>query len=79
MSKKAHNLVLGDDLQGTQETNEKNNCRDDKGYFNTYSHFGIHHEMLTVMVRILQPRVIIVFIRNFTEIQLLFVSGQSSN
>lgn len=50
MKEKAQKLILGDDLDG----NEKNtlvsahNPNVDEGYFNTYSHFAIHHEMLTV-------------------------------
>ncbi|KMQ92808.1 protein arginine n-methyltransferase 3-like protein [Lasius niger] len=53
MKEKAQKLILGDDLDG----NEKNtlvsahNPNVDEGYFNTYSHFAIHHEMLTDKVR----------------------------
>lgn len=47
MKEKEQKLILGDDLYGK----EKNNAHDrsiNEGYFNTYSHFAIHHEMLTV-------------------------------
>lgn len=51
MKEKAQRLVLDDDI--TKISNKrcvKNKSLDcDEGYFNTYSHFAIHHEMLTVI------------------------------
>lgn len=53
MKQKAQRLVLDD--EPTKISNErcvKNKSLDcDEGYFNTYSHFAIHHEMLTDKVR----------------------------
>ncbi|GAB1863393.1 Protein arginine N-methyltransferase 1 isoform X1 [Camponotus japonicus] len=53
MKEKAHKLILGDDLDGKEKSIPVNaiNPNIDKGYFNTYSHFAIHHEMLTDKVR----------------------------
>lgn len=49
MTEKAQKLILGDDLDGKENTIvNANNSNADEGYFNTYSHFAIHHEMLTV-------------------------------
>ncbi|XP_031783432.1 protein arginine N-methyltransferase 1 isoform X1 [Nasonia vitripennis] len=49
MTKKAQKLVLDeDDALKPKERCVKNNTND-QGYFNTYSHFAIHHEMLTVI------------------------------
>lgn len=50
MKEKAHKLILGDDFDGKEKSIPVNaiNPNIDKGYFNTYSHFAIHHEMLTV-------------------------------
>ncbi|KAL7293838.1 hypothetical protein TKK_0012895 [Trichogramma kaykai] len=53
MSKKVQKLVFDEE----EVTNHKNRCvksvetKSDQGYFNTYSHFAIHHEMLTDKVR----------------------------
>ncbi|XP_046486951.1 protein arginine N-methyltransferase 3 [Neodiprion pinetum] len=53
MKEKAQRLVLDDDLtKPTSEMCVKNKSLEcDEGYFNTYSHFAIHHEMLTDKVR----------------------------
>jgi len=49
MKENAKQFILGDDLNGEEETSiNANNSNADEGYFNTYSHFAIHHEMLTV-------------------------------
>lgn len=55
MSEKAQKLVLDSDLDGnsTLKSSGNSNCNVDKGYFNTYNHFAIHHEMLTVSIWIL--------------------------
>ena len=51
MTKKAQKLVFDED----EITKPKDRCvknvgaKSDQGYFNTYSHFAIHHEMLTVI------------------------------
>ncbi|EFN61791.1 Protein arginine N-methyltransferase 3 [Camponotus floridanus] len=47
MKEKAHKLILEDDLDGKEKSIPVNaiNPNIDKGYFNTYSHFAIHHEM----------------------------------
>ena len=51
MKKHAHRLLLDDDPPETKERCVKNvSWEVDKGYFNTYSHFAIHHEMLTVLL-----------------------------
>lgn len=42
-------LVCSDANDKDLEKNvSKMNISDDDGYFSTYSHFGIHHEMLSV-------------------------------
>ena len=52
MTKKAQKLVFDEDITLPKE---KERCvknvgsNSDQGYFNTYSHFAIHHEMLTVI------------------------------
>ncbi|CAL7952118.1 unnamed protein product [Xylocopa violacea] len=53
MTEKAQKLVLDGDLDEnkTVSSSGNSNCNVDKGYFNTYSHFAIHHEMLTDKVR----------------------------
>ncbi|XP_043525421.1 protein arginine N-methyltransferase 3 isoform X2 [Frieseomelitta varia] len=53
MSEKAQKLVLDSDLDenNTLTSFSNSNCNIDKGYFNTYNHFAIHHEMLTDKVR----------------------------
>lgn len=50
MKEKAQKLILGDDLDEKEKNALVNahNPNADEGYFNTYSHFAIHHEMLTV-------------------------------
>lgn len=50
MREKAQKLILGDDLEGKEKSTlvSAHNPNVDEGYFNTYSHFAIHHEMLTV-------------------------------
>lgn len=50
MKEKAQKLILGDDLDEREKNAPVNahNPNADEGYFNTYSHFAIHHEMLTV-------------------------------
>lgn len=54
MTEKAQKLVLDSDLdENTFSSSGNSNCNIDKGYFNTYSHFAIHHEMLTVSISIL--------------------------
>ena len=46
---KARKLILGDDLEKEEKgLVNAHNPNIDEGYFNTYSHFAIHHEMLTV-------------------------------
>ncbi|XP_024879914.1 protein arginine N-methyltransferase 1 [Temnothorax curvispinosus] len=51
MKEKAQKLILGDDLDEKEKNIPANNSNTDEGYFNTYSHFAIHHEMLTDKVR----------------------------
>ncbi|XP_018058218.1 PREDICTED: protein arginine N-methyltransferase 1 [Atta colombica] len=48
MKEKAQKLILGDDLDEREKNAQINahNSNADEGYFNTYSHFAIHHEML---------------------------------
>lgn len=55
MTEKARKLVLDDDSDenNTVVSSGNSNCNVDKSYFNTYSHFAIHHEMLTVNKQIL--------------------------
>lgn len=50
MKEKAQKLILGDDLDEKEKNvlTNAHNLNADEGYFNTYSHFAIHHEMLTV-------------------------------
>lgn len=50
MKEKVQKLILGDDLDEKEKNVPVNprNLNADEGYFNTYSHFAIHHEMLTV-------------------------------
>lgn len=54
MKEKAQRLVLDDEPVNTSsERCVKNKSLDcDEGYFNTYSHFAIHHEMLTVIIEL---------------------------
>ncbi|XP_033216903.1 protein arginine N-methyltransferase 3 isoform X2 [Belonocnema kinseyi] len=52
MREHAHRLVLDDDTPESKERCVKSVSSEvDKGYFNTYSHFAIHHEMLTDKIR----------------------------
>ncbi|XP_076618862.1 arginine methyltransferase 3 [Colletes latitarsis] len=53
MSEKIRKLILDDDADGNNgiSSSSNTNCNVDKGYFNAYSHFAIHHEMLTDKVR----------------------------
>lgn len=53
VKEKAQKLILGDDLDGKEKSTLVNahNPNVDEGYFSTYSHFAIHHEMLTDKVR----------------------------
>ncbi|XP_066592863.1 uncharacterized protein Art3 [Prorops nasuta] len=52
MSKQAQKLFLDDEVQKVSKPSVKKvSCCNDQGYFNTYSHFAIHHEMLTDKVR----------------------------
>lgn len=51
MTTKAQKLVLDENLDESDGTTGSRNGNVDKGYFNTYSHFAIHHEMLTDKVR----------------------------
>lgn len=48
MKEKAQKLILGDDLDEKEKNVPVNASNVDEGYFNTYSHFAIHHEMLSV-------------------------------
>ena len=55
MQRRAQALVLDDDtdIHSTSDENAPRcvksiRAHDDEGYFSTYSHFAIHHEMLTV-------------------------------
>lgn len=47
-------VVVGDSAGGGDKATILNNnvgsirLQEDEGYFNTYAHFGIHHEMLSV-------------------------------
>lgn len=52
MAEKAQKLILDGDLDenNTLSSSGNSNCNVDKGYFNIYSHFAIHHEMLTVCI-----------------------------
>jgi protein arginine N-methyltransferase 3 len=51
----AQELVVGGECEG--DTPVPAQCikamklKDDEGYFNTYSHFSIHHEMLSVSLK----------------------------
>lgn len=50
MTKKAQKLVFDEDDDKPKERCVKSiGTNSDQGYFNTYSHFAIHHEMLTVI------------------------------
>lgn len=53
MKEKVQKLLLDGDLDenSTNKSSGNSNCNVDKGYFNAYSHFAIHHEMLTDEVR----------------------------
>ncbi|KAL0106544.1 hypothetical protein PUN28_016322 [Cardiocondyla obscurior] len=53
MKEKAQKLILGDDFDDKDKNILANahNPNADEGYFNTYSHFAIHHEMLSDKVR----------------------------
>ncbi|KAG7202401.1 hypothetical protein KM043_018717 [Ampulex compressa] len=52
MIEKAQKLFLDDDTDKIDgNPSESLNSSVDKGYFNTYSHFAIHHEMLSDKVR----------------------------
>ncbi|XP_018407196.1 PREDICTED: protein arginine N-methyltransferase 1 [Cyphomyrmex costatus] len=53
MKEKAQKLILGDDLDEKEQNVPVNahNSNVDEGYFNTYSHFAIHHEMLNDKTR----------------------------
>lgn len=52
MTEKAKKLVFDDDLDENDTVSSSySKYNVDKGYFNTYSHFAIHHEMLTDKVR----------------------------
>ncbi|XP_011865851.1 PREDICTED: protein arginine N-methyltransferase 1 [Vollenhovia emeryi] len=54
MKEKAQKLILGDDLDEKEKSVVSVNAHNpsaDEGYFNTYNHFAIHHEMLTDKVR----------------------------
>lgn len=55
MREKARTLILGDDSEGKEKSTlvSAHNPNVDEGYFNTYSHFAIHHEMLTVSYKII--------------------------
>lgn len=49
MQQKVQRLVLDDDTDDSpRKRMNSEGVVDDEGYFNTYSHFAIHHEMLTV-------------------------------
>lgn len=48
MREKVQKFILNDDLNGKEKNTLVNAHNPDEGYFNTYSHFAIHHEMLTV-------------------------------
>lgn len=52
MTKKAQKLVFDDDddtIKPKERCVKNVQSKSDQGYFNTYSHFAIHHEMLTVI------------------------------
>jgi hypothetical protein len=54
MRRLAQELVVGDEHEG--DTSLPTQCiktmkLKDDGYFNTYSHFSIHHEMLSVSLK----------------------------
>lgn len=55
MREKAQKLILGDDLERKEKSIlvSAHNPNVDEGYFNTYSHFAIHHEMLTVSCEVI--------------------------
>jgi len=53
----AKQIILGNDLNGEEESPiNANNSNTDEGYFNTYNHFAIHHEMLTVSLSFNQKK-----------------------
>jgi hypothetical protein len=51
----AQELVVGGEREGDvpvpAQCMQAMKLRDDEGYFNTYSHFSIHHEMLSVSLK----------------------------
>lgn len=49
MQKKVQNLIIEDDVDIPKRLLNSTGVLNDDGYFNTYSHFAIHHEMLTVI------------------------------
>ncbi|XP_015123957.1 protein arginine N-methyltransferase 1 [Diachasma alloeum] len=52
MQKKVQSIMFDDEPERRSKRCVKNlGAVDDEGYFNTYSHFAIHHEMLTDTVR----------------------------
>ncbi|XP_074095629.1 arginine methyltransferase 3 [Cotesia typhae] len=51
MQKKVQNLIIEDDVDIPKRLLNSTGVINDDGYFNTYSHFAIHHEMLTDTVR----------------------------
>ncbi|KZC10241.1 Protein arginine N-methyltransferase 3, partial [Dufourea novaeangliae] len=53
MTKKAQKLILDEDsdTNNSDRSSANSNCHYDEHYFTAYSHFAIHHEMLTDKVR----------------------------
>lgn len=51
MTEKAQKLVLDDDFEKKTNSHGPVNSNVDKGHFNPYSHFAIHHQMLTDKIR----------------------------
>lgn len=49
MQKKIQNIIIDDDVDTPKRQLNNKGVINDEGYFNTYSHFAIHHEMLTVI------------------------------
>lgn len=56
MKKITRNLVESTNIGDSSSVQDTEKCvanvrlENDQGYFNTYAHFGIHHEMLSVFI-----------------------------
>lgn len=56
MFEEQQNTNLANGSSANQSASQERNCvssvplEQDEGYFNTYAHYGIHHEMLSVRI-----------------------------